>query len=166
MDIRIIYNTQEVLNIDENEGVIYTSDNIIIGDLKKVKETLDRVGVDTTKLNDFVYTDASNHVYYILPIEIVGRINQYSGYVMKTYRELIFDVTLASEEIVIEQTTITIPRNQIRMLPCSSRYFADDAVQLLDAIIELWNYDNPTKQVNFQYKFNSYAELMAFINAV
>lgn len=166
MDLRVIYNTQEVLSVDENSGIIYTADNIIIGDLKKIKETLDKIGIDTTKLNDFVYTDLSNHVYYILPLEIVGRIKQYSGYVMKTYPELIFDVTLASEEIVVESTTLIIPRNQIRMLPCSSRYFADDAVPLLDAIIELWNYDNPTKQVNFQYKFNSYAELMAFINAV
>ena len=166
MEFRVIYNTQEVLSVDENSGIIYTADNIIIGDLKKIKETLDKIGIDTTKINEFIYTDASNHVYYIIPLEIIGRIKQYSGYVIKTYPELIFDVTLASEEIVIESTTLIIPRNQIWMLPCSSRYYTNEAVQLLDAIIELWNVDNPDKQVNFQYKFNSYAELMAFINAV
>ena len=166
MDFRVIYNDQKIISIDDNQGIAYTSDKIMIADLKTCKIALDKLGVDTSKINDLTFTDPSNHVYYIIPLEIVGRIKQYSGYVMKTYPELIFDVTLASEEIVVENTTIVIPKNQIRMLPCSSRYYSPEAVQLLDAIIELWNYDNPEKQINFQYMFNSYAELMAFINAV
>ena len=162
---RIIYNDQEILSIDKNEGIAYTSDKVIIGDLITVKSALDKLCVDTTKINEFTYTDINSHKYFLIPIELVPQIKHYSEWVKMTYPDLVFDVTLTKDEVVVEGTTFNIPSSTLKMIPCSVTRWVDEGVQLLDAIVENWNYSVPSKQINFDVKFESYSELMEFIRS-
>jgi len=162
---RIIYNDQEVLSIDKNEGIAYTSDKVIIGDLKSCKDALDKLLVDTTKINEYEYSDPLNYKYFLIPIELIPQIKHYSEWVKMTYPDLVFDVTLTKDEVVVEGTTFNIPSSTLKMIPCSVTRWVDEGVQLLDAIVENWNYSVPSKQINFDVKFESYSELMEFIKS-
>ena len=162
---RVIYNDQEILSIDKNEGIAYTSDKVIIGDLKSCKDALDKLCVNTTKINEFTYTDINTHKYFLIPIELIPQIKHYSEWVKMTYPDLVFDVTLMKDEVVVKGTTFNIPSSTLKMIPCSVTRWVDEGVQLLDAVVENWNYSVPSKQINFEVKFESYAELMEFIKS-
>lgn len=162
---RVIYNDQEVLSIDKNEGICYTSDKVIIGDLKSCKDALDKLLVDTTKINEYEYDDPLNYKYFLIPTELISNIKHYAGFVKKAYPELMFSVILNSEDLVVENETIKVVTNTLSMIPCSVTRWTDEGLMVLDAVVENWNHTVPSKLISFNVKFESYNELMAFRNA-
>lgn len=165
MEHRVIYNDVEVLSIDDNQGIAYTSDKIIIADLKVCKTALDKLGVDTSKINDFEYQDATNYKYFLIPTELVANIKHYAGFVKDAYPELMFDVVLSSESIPVEEKTIRVVTNSLSVIPCAVTRWTDEGLMVLDAVVENWNYNVPSKRITFDVKFESYSELIAFRNS-
>ena len=119
---------------------------------------------------DVVFNDVADYndglVYYLIPLEIMPYIKHYSGYVAICRHDLAFDVVLQYDEVIVEGETLRVPSNVIKMLPCCSTYYNPEAVQVLEAIIENWNVSNPTKQINFQFMFNTYGEFQNFVNTI
>ena len=162
---RIIYNDQEILSIDKNEGICYTSDKVIIGDLKSCKDALDKLLVDTTKINEYQYDDSLNYKYFLIPTELIPNISHYAGFVKKAYPDMIFSVVLSNEDLVVENEAIKVVTSSLSMIPCAVTRWTEEGLMVLDAVIENWNISVPSKAINFNVKFESYNELMSFRDA-
>ena len=162
---RVIYNDQEILSIDKNEGICYTSDKVIIGDLKSCKDALDKLLVDTTKINEYQYDDPLNYKYFLIPTELISNIKHYAGFVKKAYPEMMFSVILSSEDLSVEGEIIKVVTNTLSMIPCAVTRWTEEGLQLLDAVVENWNHSSPSKTILFDVKFESYNDLIAFRNA-
>ena len=162
---RVIYNDQEILSIDKNEGIAYTSDKVIIGDLKSCKDALDKLLVDTSKINEYEYQDPLNYKYFLIPTDFITYIKHYSGFVKKAYPDLAFNLILTSDDIVVEGETMRIVTNTVSVIPCSVTHWSEDGLMVLESVIGSWNNQNTTKTINVPYKFESYNDLIAFRNA-
>lgn len=117
---------------------------------------------------DVVFNDMADYndglVYYLIPLEIIPYIKHYSGYVAICRHDLIFDVVLQYDDVIVEGETLRVPSNVIKMLPCCSTRYDEEAVMVLDAVIENWNVSNPDKAINFQYMFQNLGDFMNFRN--
>ena len=78
---------------------------------------------------------------------------------------MMFSVILNSEDLVVENETIKVVTNTLSMIPCAVTRWTDEGLMVLDAVVENWNHTVPSKAINFDVKFESYNDLMAFRNA-
>jgi len=100
--------------------------------------------------------------YFLIPVEIVPTIKQYAGFVNKSYPDLIFDYTLQQDEVEVEGETVTVPTSVIKMLPCNCTKWTSQGLAVLDKVIKEYNQVYPTKQIDFQVKFETWLEFKAF----
>lgn len=123
---------------------------------------------------DFVFDNESDYQtwerigqysYFIIPLDIVSQIKHYSAWVKEAYPEKIFDVVLNTEEIEVEGQVVTVPTNIIKMIPCGITAFNPEGEMLLEAVIESWNTQVPSKAIDFNVKFYSLSELTQFIES-
>ena len=123
---------------------------------------------------DFVFDNEDNfqtwertgqYSYFIIPLDIVSQIKHYSAWIKEAYPEKIFDVVLNTEEIEVEGQMIQVPTNIIKMIPCGITAFNAEGEMLLDAVIESWNTQVPSKAIDFNVKFYSLSELTQFIES-
>ena len=123
---------------------------------------------------DFVFNNEADYQtwertgqysYFIIPLDIVSQIKHYSAWVKEAYPEKIFDVVLNTEEIEVEGQMVTVPTNIIKMIPCGITAFNAEGEMLLDAVIESWNTQVPSKAIDFNVKFYSLSELNQFIES-
>lgn len=106
-----------------------------------------------------------NYSYFILPLDLVPQIAHYSAWVKEAYPEKIFDVVLNTEEIEVEGQMVSVPTSIIKMIPCGITAFNAEGEMLLEAVIESWNTQVPSKAINFNVKFYSLSELTQFIES-
>ncbi len=106
--------------------------------------------------------DALLYKYFLIPLDLVPNIAHYAGFVYQTFPELIFDVVLQSQTITVEGTDVSVPSNQVKLIPCCCTHWTDEGLMLLDAVIENWNTSVPNKTINFQYSFESFDLFKAF----
>ena len=110
-----------------------------------------------TWLNDFCY--------FIIPNEIIPQISHYSGWIIGVKDELTFNLTLNKGVYTIDGVDYELATNSVQMIVCYVNRWVDEGVNLLEAIIELWNNDNPTKIINHPIMFDSYKDVVAFIDS-
>ena len=103
--------------------------------------------------------------YFLIPTELIPNISHYAGFVKKAYPDMIFSVVLSNEDLVVENEAIKVVTSSLSMIPCAVTRWTDEGLMVLDAVIENWNISVPSKIINFDVKFESYNELMAFIDA-
>lgn len=101
--------------------------------------------------------------YFIIPLDIVSQIKHYSAWVKEAFPKKIFDVVLNTEEIEVEGKMVTVPTNILKMIPCGITAFNEEGEMLLEAVIESWNTQVPSKAIDFNVKFYSLTELDNFI---
>ena len=107
----------------------------------------------------------SNYSYFILPLDLIPQIAHYAGWVKEAYPEKIFDVVLNTEEIEVEGQMVSVPTNIIKMIPCGITAFNAEGEMLLEAVIESWNTQVPSKAIDFNVKFYTLSELTQFIES-
>ena len=103
--------------------------------------------------------------YFILPLDLVPSIKHYASWVKETYPDKIFDVVLGADEIEVEGQMVSVPTNILKMIPCGITAFNPEGEMLLEAVIESWNTQVPSKAINFNVKFYSLSELTQFIES-
>lgn len=166
MKYRITYNNKEVISIIENNSSFtYTADNMIVATLYDAGVYLRTIGIDTEMIDVFNpdELDNKNYCYFIIPLDLVSNLDHYATWVKEAYPNKIFDIALESITVEIEGKAVAITSNILKMIPCGITHFNDEGIQLLDAIIEGWNIENPNKAIAFDVKFNSLADLETFI---
>lgn len=102
-------------------------------------------------------------VYFIIPTDFVSMIDHYSGFVKEALIDKRFDIICATAQIDVEGNLITVPTAVVNVIPCSVTHWTEDGLAVLDAVIGSWNNQNPKKVIDIPYKFESMAELQAFI---
>jgi hypothetical protein len=102
--------------------------------------------------------------YFIIPLDLVPQIAHYADWVKEAYPDKIFDVVLDKKEVIVEGQPVTIPTNILKMIPCGIAHFNAEGEMLLDAVIESWNTQVPSKRIDFGVKFYNLHELETFID--
>ena len=101
--------------------------------------------------------------YFILPLDLVPSIAHYADWVKEAYPDRIFDVVLERKEIIVEGQPVIVPTNILKMIPCAITNFNEEGEMLLEAVIESWNTQAPSKRIDFEVKFYRLDDLNAFI---
>ena len=113
-------------------------------------------------LNETWVDPESLYKYFLIPSDMVSQIAHYSGFVKEAMFHKSFNVKVSEIETTVEGQAVMSPLF-INYIPCSCTHWTDEGLQLLEAVVENWNVSNDLKKMIEPYKFESYAELEAFI---
>ena len=115
-------------------------------------------------INDEWINEKEGYKYFLIPSDIVPQISHYAGFVKEALFHLSFNVKVFDVNTIVEGKEVK-SHLFINQIPCSCTHWTDEGLQLLDAVVENWNATYPLKPMREPYKFESYSELMEFINA-
>ena len=149
-----------------NESGLYIADGWVEYPPEEVAQILayesDNEGFETYELYAAAKR-AQTYSFFILPLDLIPQIAHYSDWVKEAYPEKIFDVVLDKKEVIVEGQSVTIPTNILKMIPCGITKFNEEGEMLLEAVIENWNTQIPSKRIDFGVKFYKLDDLNAFI---